>query len=279
MTEAIGLVTDSTADLPAGLAREESVEVVPAIVVVEGRSYEDGAGLTRQEFYSRLPSLRAPASTAAPPAAAFERAYERLLEAGVRRVLSVHLSRRFSGIYGIATQAARRFGERVRVIDSGQVSLGLGFQVLEAARSIRLGASWEAVQEALAHAGSRVRTIAMIEQLDYLRRSGRVDWVRSSLGGLLHVRLLLEVADGWIRRLGQFRTRHQAIEGLRAMAVGWAPVQRFGVLHSASEDDARQLAERLTDEAAKEPPLVVDVTTVIGVHVGPRCLGVVGLLR
>jgi len=279
MTGSIGLVTDSTADLPAGLAMEENIAVVPAIVVVEGRSYEDGAELTRQEFYHRLPSLPAPATTAAPPAAAFEQVYESLLQAGVRRIISVHLSRRLSGVYGIATQAARRFGERVRVIDSGQVSLGLGFQVLEAARSIRRGASWEAVQEALAQAGRRVRTIAMIEQLDYLRRSGRVDWVRSSLGSLLHVRLLLEVADGWIRRLGQFRTRHQAIEGLRAMAAGWTPVQRFGVMHSASEDDARQLAERLTHEAAKEPPLVVDVTPVIGVHVGPRCLGVVGLLR
>ena len=197
----------------------------------------------------------------------------------MRRILSVHLSRRLSGIYGIAAQAARRFSDRVCVVDSGQVSLGLGFQVLEAARSIRRGAPWEAVQEALALAGRHVRTIAMIEQLDYLRRSGRVDWVRSSLGSLLHVRLLLEVADGWIRRLGQFRTRHQAIDGLRAMAAGWTPVQRFGVLHSASEDDARQLAERLPRAAAMEPPLIVDVTTVIGVHVGPRCLGIVGLLR
>lgn len=279
MTEAIGLVTDSTADLPADLAKAECIEVVPAIVVMEGRSYEDGAGLTRREFYQLLPSLREPASTAAPAATAFEHAYERLLDAGVRRVLSVHLSRRLSGIYGIAAQAARRFGERVCVVDSGQVSLGLGFQVLEAARSIRRGASWEAVQEALVQAGRRVRTIAMIEQLDYLRRSGRVDWIRSSLGSLLHVRLLLEVADGWIRRLGQFRTRHQAIDGLRAMAAGWSPVQRFGVLHSASEDDARQLAEHLPGDGVKEPPLIVEVTTVIGVHVGPRCLGVVGLLR
>lgn len=279
MSETIGLVTDSTADVPANLARSEGIDVVPAIVVMEGRSFEDGKGISRPEFYRLLPSLREPASTAAPPAAAFEAAYDSLLRAGVRRVLSIHLSRRLSGMYGIAAQAARRFGERVSVIDSGQVSLGLGFQVLEAARAVRRGDTWESIQQAVAHAGRRVRTIAMIEQLDYLRRSGRVDWVRSSLGSLLHVRLLLEVADGLIRRLGQFRTRHRAIDELCSIAAAWGPVQRIGVLHSAAEDDARQLASRLQTDSAAEPPLVVDVTTVIGTHVGPGCLGVVGLLR
>ena len=273
MIESIGLVTDSTADLPPDVARSERIEVVPAIVVMEGHSFEDGSGLSRSEFYRRLPSLREPASTAAPPATAFEAAYDGLLMAGVRRVLSVHLSRRLSGIYGIAAQAARRFGERVSVIDSGQVSLGLGFQVLEAARAIRRGDPWESIQEAVAQAGRRVRTIAMIEQLDYLRHSGRVDWVRSSLGSLLHVRLLLEVADGLIRRLGQFRTRHRAIEELSSIAAGWGPLQRLGILHSAAEDDARQLASRLRADSIEEPPLVVDVTTVIGAHVGPALPG------
>jgi DegV family protein with EDD domain len=279
MNDKIGLVTDSTADLPPGLAEEAGVAVVPAIVVVDGKGYQDGSGLTRPDFYRTLPTLSQPASTAAPAVEAFEQAYRRLFAGGAARVLSIHLSRRLSGIYGIAAQAARRFGERVAVIDSGQVSLGLGFQVLEAARAIRRGDTWSSALHALADAGRRIRTIAMIEQLDYLRRSGRVDWIRSSLGSLLHVRLLLEVADGIIHRLGQFRTRRRAIEELSTIASGWGPVDRIGVLHSAAEDEARELAARLRPAPPAPPPLVVDVTPVIGTHVGPRCLGVVGLLH
>ncbi|HSB90429.1 MAG TPA: DegV family protein [Anaerolineales bacterium] len=278
MNKSIGLVTDSTADIPEDQVRAEGVEIVPATIVVEGQPYQDGVGLTRPEFYRLLPDLAHPASTAAPAPSAFEAAYDRMLASGVGRVLSIHLSRRLSGLYGIAVQAARRFGDRVSVVDSGQVSLGLGFQVLEAARAIRRGASWEAVQQAVASAGRRIRTIAMIEQLDYARRSGRIDWLRSSIGNLLHVRLLLEIADGLVRRLGQVRTRHRAIDELFTIAASWGPVQRLGVVHAVAEEDARALASRLA-VSVEEPPLVVDVTTVIGTHVGPGSVGVIGLLR
>lgn len=278
MNRSIGLVTDSTADIPEDQVQAEGVEIVPATIVMEGQTYQDGVGLTRPEFYRRLPALVRPASTAAPSPTAFEAAYDRMLASGAGRVLSIHLSRRLSGLYGIAVQAARRFGDRVSVVDSGQVSLGLGFQVLEAARAIRRGASWEAVQQAVASAGRRIRTIAMIEQLDYARRSGRVDWLRSSIGNLLHVRLLLEIADGLVKRLGQVRTRHRAIDELFSIAASWGPIQRLGVVHAVAEDDARALASRLA-AGVEEPPLVVDVTTVIGTHVGPGCVGVIGLLR
>jgi DegV family protein with EDD domain len=278
MNKSIGLVTDSTADIPEDQVRAEGVEVVPATIVVGGQTYQDGVGLTRPEFYRLLPDLVQPASTAAPSPTSFEAAYDRMLASGVGRVLSIHLSRRLSGLYGIAVQAAHRFGDRVSVVDSGQVSLGLGFQVLEAARAIRRGASWEAVQQAVASAGRRIRTIAMIEQIDYARRSGRIDWLRSSIGNLLHVRLLLEIADGLVRRLGQVRTRHRAIDELFSIAASWGPVHRLGVVHAAAEDDARALASRLA-AGVEEPPLVVDVTTVIGTHVGPGCVGVIGLLR
>ena len=64
-----------------------------------------------------------------------------------------------------------------------------------------------------------------------------------------------------------------------AIAARWAPVQRWGVMHSAAEGEANELASRLPVAENTQAPLVVDVTTVIGAHVGPRCLGVTGLLR
>ncbi|HET7010508.1 MAG TPA: DegV family protein [Anaerolineales bacterium] len=278
MSDAIGLVTDSASDLPPDLAAAEGVEVVPAVVIMDGQAYVDGGDLTREDFYRRLPGLLHPATTASPSLQAFESVYERLFAGGAVHVISVHLTRKLSGLHDIAVQAARRFGDRVHVVDTGQVSLGIGFPVLEAARAIRHGSSLQAVLETVENARQRVRTIALIDSLEYLRRSGRVGWLTASLGNILHVRLLLDIADGVVRRIGQFRSRHRGIDELLALASHWAPVQRWGVMHSAIEDEAREFASRLPAAVSSEPPLVVDVTTVIGAHVGPGSLGVTGLL-
>jgi DegV family protein with EDD domain len=277
--ESISLVTDSTSDLPAAVAEREGVTVVPALITLDGQSYQDGRELSRSEFYRRLPGLSQPATTAAPPPSAFEAAYEGLLGAGSGRVISVHLSRRLSAMHDIAVQAAKRFGERVHVVDSGQVSLGLGFQLLEAARAIRAGGTFASILQVLDRARDRSRTLAMIESMEYLRRSGRVDWLRSSLGQWLHVRLLLEVVDGFIRRVGQARTRGRAIDELLALAARWGAVERWGVMHSGVAVEAEALAARLPVDGSPEPSMIVDVTTVIGVHVGPSCLGLAGFLR
>ena len=75
----IGIVTDSTADLPAYLVEEHNIQVVPTILVLEGKEYADGIGITREEFYTRLPALRTPPTTAAPSIGDFTTPYETLL--------------------------------------------------------------------------------------------------------------------------------------------------------------------------------------------------------
>lgn len=272
------VVTDSTADLPAPIAAANGIRIVPVILIVDGASYEDQGDLSRAVFYERLPGLRRPATTASPAIEAFASTYRRALDEGADKIVSIHVSGRLSGIVDIARHAAQAFQDRVLVIDSGQVSLGLGFQALAAARAASQGKAIREITEAADGVRRRVRTIALIDDLEYLRRSGRVDWLRSGLSALLHIRLLVELVDGAVRRLGQVRTRARAIEALAERARGWGPLDRLGVLHASALEDAGILASRLAPLAADDP-LVVDVTTVIGAHVGPRSLGLVGVLQ
>jgi DegV family protein with EDD domain len=261
------------------VAEAHAIRMIPAILVVDGESFPDGVGLSRQAFYDRLPSMKAPPTTASPSPEAFSAAYEAALRSGAANVLSIHVSGRLSGIAEIAERVARAFDGRVRVIDSGQVSLGAGFQVLAAARAAAEGRPLADVLAIVESVRRRVRVVAMIDDLEYLRRSGRVSWLRSSLGVLMHIRVLVDLADGAVRRLGQVRSRAKAIEALAETVLSWGELERLGVLHSAAVQDANALAARLADRVADaSPPLVVDVTTVIGTHVGPRSLGLVGVL-
>lgn len=277
--ETTAVVTDSTADIPRDAAAENGILVIPAMLIVDGVSYEDGEGLSRAEFYRRMPAMRTPPSTASPPLEVFLQTYRTAFERGANQIVSIHVASQLSGIAELALQAARSFQDRVHVVDSGQVSLGIGFQVLRAARAAAQGLSAAEVVAAAATVRHRVRTLAMIDNLEYLRRSGRVDWLRSSLSSLLHIRLLVELKEGAVHRLAQVRTRRKAIEALVLRATAWGPLQHLGVLHSEAGDDAVDLARSLEPQVSGDRPHVVDVTTVIGTHVGPQCLGLVGVLQ
>ena len=135
----LGIVTDSTCDLPKYSVEEHEIEVVPSILIIDGKEYADGVGISREEFYKRLPSLKTQPTTAAPSIGDFASRYESLLRRGCDQILSIHAAGALTSILNIARQAANEFPDRVTCVDSTSLSLGLGFQVLGRRRSRRAG--------------------------------------------------------------------------------------------------------------------------------------------
>jgi DegV family protein with EDD domain len=268
----IGFVTDSTADVPADLARQNGIEIVPALVNIDGRSYSDGIEISRETFYDRLPGLNPPPTTASPSVGSFQERYEKILRAGADFVVSIHPPNDLSGIFNAARLAAEAFDPQVKVLDSGQVSLGLGFQVIQAAEAAAHGAILEEVIELVDSVRQRVRVAALLDTIEYIHRSGRVSWAMAKIGGILHLQPLVELRFGIVHRLGQARTRLQGIEHLMDALNSWGPLERLAVLHTNAESAARQLLDEVKSKVATQP-LLVNVTTVIGTHVGPNGLG------
>ena len=276
MEQKIAVVTDSTADIPVEDQQTLKIVVVPAVLTLDGESFRDGLDISRAEFYQRLPKLTSPPSTGAPSVHAFEKIYEELQENGVEKILSIHLPATLSGLLDVATQAAKRFGDLVRIFNSGQVSLGMGFQVIEVASAIDRGEPFERILEIAKRARENVRLIALIDTMEYLKRSGRVSWLTAGLGNLLRVKIILELVDGVVNRIGQVRTRGKAVTQLQTIAESWGKLDRIAVAHSASPEDAKSFANTLQRLCAR-PAVIIDVTTVIGAHIGPGALGVIGL--
>jgi DegV family protein with EDD domain len=272
----IAIVTDSIADIPPEVAESLKITVVPAILTLEGNTYLNGKDLSRDEFYRRMPDLRDPPTTAAPSPIAFEQAYQQLFDSGIERILSIHVAGNFSGMLNSVQQAAQNFGDRVQVFDSHQLSLAQGFQVIEAAITALAGKPFQMVLETAQLARENVQLIAMMDTFEYLKRSGRVSWLRAGMGELLDLKLLVSVIHGVVERIGVTRTRRKAVDQLLNLAGSWRPLKRLAVLHSALPEEATALSDRI-QQWSIHPPLVVDVNTAIGVHVGPRAIGLAGL--
>ncbi len=270
----LGIVTDSTSDLPPYLVEQHGIEVVPCILIIDGKEYVDGQDLSRDDFYRRLPSLRRSPTTATPSIGEFARRYQKLLDGGCEHVLSIHAAGALTSILGTAEQAAKDFPGRVTTIDSRSLSLGLGFQVLAAAEAAE--ESLETARSAVESTRMRLHVFAALDTLEYVRRSGRVPAAITMLGGMLSIKPVIELTEGQVKTIGAVRTTRQANERMLGFMRQGGKLQRLAVLHTGVEQRAREFLQSVMMEMNREMPrdiLLVNVTTVIGTHVGPNGLG------
>ena len=270
----LGLLTDSTSDLPKYLIEQFELEVVPSILILDGKEYADGIGITREDFYRQLPSFHTPPTTAAPSIGDFSARYDSLLRRGCEHILSIHAAGALTTIINSARQAAQDFPEKITVIDSLSMSLGLGFQVLAAAEAAEMGL--QAALDAIQATRKRLRLFAALDTMENMRRSGRVPAVVTMLGSLLQIKPLIEIANGEVKALGAVRTTKQANERMLNLLLQEGPLERLAILHTGAEPRAREFLNTLMQKASQSVPrdiLMVNVTTVIGTHVGPNGLG------
>lgn len=274
----VALVTDSTCDLPDELIQQYQIRVVPSLIVIDGREYQDGIDLSREAFYDLLPKLRTPPTTAANSSGVYAEVYRQALAEGADKVLSIHCSSKLSGIYNAAQLAAQNLEGRVHVLDSGQLSLGVGFQVLAAAETLAAGQSWEQAIAQIYATQGKLRVMAMLDSLEYVRRSGRVSWAKAQIGALLQLRPFIELSQGLVVSRGQSRTRHKGIERLGEMLLALQPLERLAILHTNASQEAQAFWQSLPLSPALAP-FIINVTTVIGAHVGPKGLGFAAVVK
>jgi len=270
----IGIVTDSTCDLPGYLIEQHELEVIPSILVLDGKQYADGIGLSREDFYKRLPSLKTQATTAAPSIGEFSSRYDSLMSRSCDHILSIHAAGALTSILNIARQAAKDFGDKITTIDSTSLSLGLGFQVLAAAESAELGL--QAALDATESTRRRLHVSAALDTMVNLRRSGRVPAAVAILGGMLNIKPMIELRNGEVKAIAAVRTTKQANERMLNFLLHLGPLERLAILHTGAEGRARELLNAVMQKASQSVPrdiLMVNVTTVIGTHVGPNGLG------
>ncbi|MGB7980782.1 MAG: DegV family protein [Candidatus Nanopelagicales bacterium] len=264
----VAIVSDSTGYLSAGLTPPE-LTVVPVVVILGGATYEEGVSISPDEVADAL-RRKATVTTSRPAPARFAQAYAELGEQGYDQIVSVHLSADMSGTYDAARIAARDAATPVQVVDSRTVGTAMGF----AARSAcEVAAAGGTVDEAAAAAHRRAaasRTWLVVDNLDQLRRGGRIGSAQALLGNALMVKPILEVRDGMIAPLEKQRTMGRAVARMAEIAceaVALAPCDVV-VQHCAAPERANDLAATLRAALPNSDVHVVEVGAVISAHVG-----------
>ncbi|MDO9556220.1 MAG: DegV family protein [Coriobacteriia bacterium] len=264
------IVTDSTSDLTPEICAEHDIAVVKLGFTMGDKSYLDG-DLTQEEFFVEMAKSRELPKTSQPSVGAFVEMYEQQLERA-KTVVSVHISNKLSGTIESAREAARQFGERVKVVDTLNLSWGEGLQVIEAAREAARGASWQDVVKTVESVRERVQMIVGIDSLENLAKGGRIGKVSQFLGGILKLRILFTVnAEGSFEPVARSRGAKAALDGTMDWVtekMGDCSRGRFAVMHAMSPDKAEWLRERISSMYDVVEMHVVKAGPVISTHTG-----------
>ncbi|MBA3061830.1 MAG: DegV family EDD domain-containing protein [Atribacteria sp.] len=271
--KSIGLVTDSTCDLPPELIKKYNIQIVPIVIQVGKKSYLDQVEIKPKDFVHILETSNEKLSTSQPPPAFFKKVYDKAAEK-YESIISIHISEKLSGTIQGARMGCKdmEYVNKIHIVDSKTSSVALGLLVAEAAQLIQEGCKLEEIINRLKIAADNVKIFISIPTLKYLMRSGRLSKTKGLLGTLLNLKPILTVnSDGNIveaaKVIGQNRVIHKTVD----LAIKFAKSvknPRFGITHVAAPELAQWYGYKIRNVFNSSKVMISEASPALSVHIG-----------
>ncbi len=276
MSGRVRIITDSVSDLLPEISQRLGIVVVPIYFSLNGQSYCDDGTLDRRWFFNQLTQSRFLPQTAAPSIEDFVRAYRTLYEQGAEQIVALFVQAQLSSLMDHAKHAAKILGkDSIHFIETGQVTMGQGWLAVEAAEAAAKGASVSDIRHLVEQRRRRTFVVGALASLEYLRRGGRVSWVKAQIGEMLNLKPLIGYHQGEARLLGRTRTHRRAIQWLIRWVERAAPLERLSLLDTGLPNEIlTEIRHKLTTITDLRDIQVVDAGPVFTTHVGPNAVGV-----
>jgi DegV family protein with EDD domain len=277
----IGIITDSTCDIPEGLIDHYGIIVIPQMVIWGEQQLRDRIDIQPAEFYKRLVSDPIRPHSSLPAVGDIQAAFKMALEQGATKVIALTVSSAMSGTYNLVKNTTLDMGIDASIVDSKGPTMSLGWQVLEAARAAEAGAEEEAILERVDNVRKKLVQLVAMDSLEYLQRGGRLGGAVKWVGSLLNIRPLVSINhdNGLVEPVSLARTHKGLVDLLYNKffdRLKGGNNLHIAVLHGNAMREAQELAKRV--EANYKPvELLVNMTgPVLGINTGPGALALCG---
>lgn len=274
---AVQIITDSTSDLTEQEQQELNVHMLHMRVIFEDGVYTDGVDITKEQFYEKQAQAKILPKTTQVNPQEYCDAFEPLL-AGGDEVVAIIMSSRLSGTFQSAQIAKdmAKGGERLHLVDSLNVTIGEGLLVREAVRMRDAGATGAQIAAALEELKHRVRFVAFIGTLKYLKMGGRISTSTAVLGTMLGISPVVAIVDGEVKSVGQVRGKQKilsyTLDFFREYPVDSRHCVVFG--HSRCLETMEVYRDKCVQALGIRDYAWDELGAVIGTHSGPGCYGV-----
>lgn len=276
----VAIIADTTCDLSVELKERYQIKTIPLHILLGDREYSDGVDISPNDIYRWSDENKAtPKTSAVAPAEAAD-ALETVLE-NAESVICFCISDQMSStgnVFRLAVQDLE-VEDKVFVVDSKNLSTGIGLQVIEAAILAEQGMNAKEIVEQIQTICPRVRASFVVDTLTYLHRGGRCSGLAALAGGALKLHPLISVIDGKMIPGKKYRGKMDRviIEYVKDMEeeLKKAKEDRVFITHSGCEEEIIEAVKKeLTELGRFKEILVTRAGSVITSHCGPGTLGV-----
>ena len=272
----VKISADSTCDLSQELLEKYQVTIAPLSVIIDGDSHKDGVDVTPENIF-RAVDLGKKVQTAAVNQFEYEELFGNLLKEN-DAVVHFCISREMSSCYSDACEAARKLGN-VYVVDSRNLSTGIGLLVLEACELAAMGKSAEEIFNTIEARKEKVVATFVVQDIGYLYRGGRCSGLEALGAKMLKIRPSIVVHDGKMSPGKKYRgsyehyLKHYIRDTLKALED--VDYKRIFITHSPCEDGMAEFAADCVREYGHFRE-ILDTTAggTVCVHCGPNTLGI-----
>lgn len=273
----IAILTDSSCDLSKEYMETLPIKVIPLRIVFEDKEYRDRVEITSQEIYEKMEEEIPKTSLPSPEDVL--RSIKDLEEEGYTDIIGLFISSGLSGTFNVVRNIADQYkgSMNIKIIDSFQVSMGLGYAVWEAAKAAKNEQSVEAVIGAIKQSLRLIEVNFVVGTLEYLKKGGRISHFSGTIGELLQVKPILSIQDGSIETIKKVNGRKKSIRALieKTCDDKKRSPKYISVVHADAKEEARLVGEKLESLYPEASVEIGEISAVVGVHTGPGLIGLV----
>lgn len=274
----IKVITDSDSSLSLELAGKYGIDIVPITIHFGEETFHTNLDITDKTLFERIDRTGKIPTTAAPPAAAFAKAYKKAFDAGADGIICICVAGTISATYTAAVNACEDCqGKKITVIDSGTISMGQGFLAMDAVEGLRAGMTHDQVVGRVNSLKNNLHIYASLSTLKYLSMSGRVGKLTAGMANLLNIRPILTMINGKLDMLEKVRTRRVAMNRLVELvvaSVGNRLIDKMAIIHINNPSDAEELLLKLKEHLAVPAEVyTMEFTPGLSVHAGSGLVG------
>ena len=269
----IKIVTDSSITIEPELAKDLNITIVPLTVMIDGVVYSD-ANLKEGEFLQLMKSSKNLPKTSQPPVGVFAEVFEDLSAEDVQ-IISIHMSHALSGTVEAARQGATLAKADVTVVDSSFTDQAMKFQVVEAAKMAKAGATLEEILEKLEEVKAKTELYIGVSTLENLVKGGRIGRVTGLISSLLNIRVVMQMTDHTLAPIVKGRgakTFKKWLDDLKE-SLKEKEIEEIGISYAGGPEFANQMKEEL-QEFVEKPIPVLETGSIIQTHTGENAWAV-----